>query len=360
MKLADIITQYRKPFEAAYGKKLLPSHRQAINAILKCRKPEAGEIVIQCPCCGKYERFPGPCGNRNCPSCQNHETSVWLNRQQNKLLPVPYFLVTFTVPESLRKLAWHHQRVFYDCLFEASRDAMKTLALDEKYLGGKMGMTGVLHTNTRQLDYHPHIHYIVPAGGFDADKRFWKRTKGEYLFPQKALTKRYRTKLVTLLRKNDLVVPDIFGKDTVTHCEHVGTGAPALKYLSRYLYRGVIDEKRIISNKKGMITFLWRDSKTKKWRKKALTGQDFLWRVIQHTLPGGFRRVRDFGLLHGNNRRFLTFIQLLLRAKPIRTDQPTRPAFECKECNISMIIRAFIKPPLLPRSPPSHNNDALN
>jgi len=354
IKLADLLLQYKQPFEQAYAHRLLPSQRQAINAILACRTPDAGEMIVQCPDCGRFEWRPKSCGNRNCPGCQNHETSVWLNRQQNKLLPVPYFLVTFTVPASLRKLAWRHQRVFFSCLFDASAYALRALAGNEKFLGGTPGMTGVLHTNSRQLDFHPHIHYIVPAGAIDPEKRLWKRSKDhKYLFPQHALSSVFRAKLVMLLRSHDLVVSEAaFSKDWIIDCEYAGSGAPALKYLARYLYRGVIAEKRIISNKNGLVTFVWRESKTKKLQRKTMPGAQFLWQVLQHTLPGGFRRVRDYGFLHGNSRRLLTLIQLLLRARPAQVKLPERPAFKCPDCGSAMAMKGF-RSPGGSRSPPA-------
>ena len=353
IRLSDLLKQYKQPFEQTYGHRLLPSQRQAINAILACRTPDAGEMIVQCPDYRRFEWRPKSCGNRNCPSCQNHETSVWLNRQQAKLLPVPYFLVTFTVPASLRKLAWNHQRVFFSCLFDASAHALRALAGNEKFLGGIPGMTGVLHTNSRQLDFHPHIHYIVPAGAIEPEKRLWKRYKGKFLFPQRALTKIFRARLVALLRGQGLRLPEVFARgDWVVHCQYAGSGAPALKYLARYLYRGVIAEKRIISNKKGLVTFVWRDSKTKKLHRKTMPGAHFLWQVLQHTLPGGFRRVRDYGFLHGNSSRLLTLIQLLLRARPTQTELPERPAFKCPDCGCAMATKGF-RGPASSRSPPA-------
>lgn len=342
IRVSDLLQQYWQAFEQTYGSRLMTSQRRAINAITACRTPDAGEMIVQCPECGHFEWRPKSCGNRNCPGCQNYETSVWLNRQQGKLLPVPYFLVTFTVPASLRKLAWHNQKVFYGCLFDASADTLRLLGGNEKFLGGSIGMTGVLHTNSRQLDFHPHIHYIVPAGAFEANKRLWQRSKGKFLFPQRALTKIFRARLVELLRGQGLRLPDVFNRgDWVVHCRQAGSGAPALKYLSRYLYRGVISEKRIVSNKNGMVTFLWRDSKTKKWQPRTMPGAEFLWQVLQHTLPCGFRRVRDYGFLHGNSRRLLTLIQLLLHARPAQTELPARPVFKCTDCGSAMEIRGF-------------------
>ena len=352
MRLAELFEQYGSQLKQSCAKRLLPSHRRMISAVLSCRTAQAREMFVQCPDCGRFEWRAKSCGNRNCPACQNHETSVWLNRQQNKLLPVPYFLVTFTVPAFLRQLAWQNQRVFYSCLFKASTVALRKLGADEKYLGGQIGLTGVLHTNNQQLDFHPHIHYIVVAGAIDWKKRFWRRSKGRYLFPQRALTKIFRAQLLAALRKQGLTVPKIsIDCDWVVHCRHVGSGEPALKYLSRYLYRGVISEKRIIRNENGLVTFLWREGKTKKWRRKTLPGAKFLWLVVQHTLPRGFRRARDFGFLHGNSRKLLTLVQLLLKTRPPMVDPPKRPGFKCPACNAEMCILGFRRAELS-RAPP--------
>ncbi|NCB40833.1 MAG: IS91 family transposase, partial [Erysipelotrichia bacterium] len=125
MRLAELFAQYGSQLKQSCAKRLLPSHRRMISAVLSCRTAQAGEMFVRCPDCGRFEWRAKSCGNRNCPACQNHETSVWLNRQQNKLLPVPYFLVTFTVPAFLRQLAWQNQRVFYSCLFKASTVALR-------------------------------------------------------------------------------------------------------------------------------------------------------------------------------------------------------------------------------------------
>lgn len=229
IKISELLVQYKQSFEKTYGKRLLPSQRRAINALTACRTPDVGEIIVQCPDCGRFEWRAQSCGNRNCPTCQNHETSVWMNRQQNKLLPVAYFLITFTVPASVRKLAWNDQKVFFGGLFEASAGALRKLGADEKYLGGTVGRTGELHTNSRKLDFHPHIHYIVHAGAVEPAKRLWKRSKGRYLFPQRALTKIFRAKFVTILRKHGLKLPEVFAAgDWVVHCRHAGSGTPGL------------------------------------------------------------------------------------------------------------------------------------
>ncbi|MBU0945689.1 MAG: transposase [Proteobacteria bacterium] len=169
-------------------------------------------------------------------------------------------------------------------------------------------MTIVLHTNNRRLDFHPHIHAVVPGGGMDKQSHQWKRVKGDYLFPHKALAKVFRARFLTALKEAGFLIPKKLPAKWVIDCSYVGKGISALKYLSRYLYRGVISEKNIVSNKNGRITFRYIESDTKKIKYRTLKGEDFLQLIIQHVLPQGFRRVRDYGFLHGNAKRLRSLI----------------------------------------------------
>lgn len=337
MKIADLFREYLPRLKRKYKLRLLPSHHRAIHAILTCRTPEAGTLLVKCPACHRLEIRPKSCGHRNCPVCQNHETGVWLDRQILKLLPIPYFLVTFTIPAELRSIAWWHQRFFYNAMFEAATAALRELGMDERYLGGELGFTGVLHTHSRRLGFHPHLHFVVPAGAIEVKNRFWKRKDWHFLFPEPMLAGSFDKALLDRLKKAGISLPLVPGK-WVVHCRDVGSGAPALKYLSRYLYRGVISEKQIVSNCEGKVTFRFRDGKTRKWRQRTLAGEDFLWLLLQHVLPRGFRRVRDFGFLHGNAEKTLKLIQLLLHAKPPLRVETLRPAFRCQGCGAEMKV----------------------
>lgn len=339
MKLADLFREYLPGLKRKYEKQLLPSHHRAIHAILTCRTPDAGTLLIKCPTCHRMEIRPSSCGHRSCPVCQNHETGEWLDRQMLKLLPIPYFLITFTIPENLRSVAWRHQRLFYGAMFNAAADALREQARDERYLGGEPGFTGVLHTHTRKLGFHPHLHFLIPAGAIEVKKRFWKRKSWHFLFPEAALAGGFDKALLARLGKAGISLPLVPGK-WVVNCREVGSGAHALKYLSRYLYRGVISEKQIVANRGGQVTFRYRDGKTRKWCRHTLAGEDFLWLLLQHVLPRGFRRVRDFGFLHGNAGKTLKLVQLLLHAKvPLRLEIP-RPAFKCSGCGTDMKVVA--------------------
>lgn len=344
MQLASILDQYYDAFQVKFGSQLLPGHLRAINAIRHCRTPAAGEFFAQCPGCGHATWKPHSCGHRSCPQCQNHEASVWLQRQQAKLLPVEYFMVTFTLPYELRRLAFNNQKLVYNLMFACTTSTLKDFGTNPKKLGAAIGMTAVLHTHTRRLDYHPHIHIVVPGGGVDKSRKQWKKKKGKYLFNEFALAAVFRARFLQALAKSGLSAPGSLPRKWVVDCKHVGKGLSALKYLSRYLYRGVISENNIVSNQDGNVTFKYVDSCTGKIHYRMAKGEDFLWFVLQHVLPKSFRRVRDYGFLHGNAEKLLSLVQMILQVLIKSCPQPTRPAFKCPKCKSPMHIIAF-RPP---------------
>jgi hypothetical protein len=344
MQLASILDQYHDAFQAKYGSKLLPGHLRAIEAIRRCRTPEAGQLLVQCMDCGYATWHPRSCGHRSCPQCQNHETSLWIDRQQAKLLPVEYFMATFTLPYELRFMAWDNQTLIYGLLFDCASSTLKDFGLNPKNLGAAIGMTAVLHTHTRRLDYHPHVHVVVPGGGVDKAKKQWKKKKSKYLFNEFALAKVFRARFLDELKKTDLSMPKSIPRKWVVHCKHVGKGLPAIKYLARYLYRGVIAENNIVSNQNGNITFKYIESDTGKTLYRTVKGEEFLWLVLQHVLPKGFRRARDYGFLHGNAKKTLALVQLVLQALIHAFTHRPRPAFKCPMCQAPMKILAIGRP----------------
>jgi len=344
MQLASILDQYHDAFKAKYGSRLLPGHLHAIDAISRCRTAQAGQLLVQCLDCGHATWRPRSCGHRSCPQCQNHETSLWLDRQQAKLLPVNYFMATFTLPYELRFLAWDNQTIVYNLLFACASSTLKDFGLNPKNLGADIAMTAVLHTHNRRLDYHPHVHVVVPGGGVDKSKKQWKKKKGKYLFNEFALAKVFRARFLQALTKAGLSVPNSVPRKWVVNCKRAGKGLSALKYLSRYLYRGVIGENNIVSNQDGHITFRYVLSRTGKTRYRTVKGEDFLWLVLQHVLPKGFRRTRDYGFLHGNAKKLLSLVQLVLQVL-IQTCTPRpRSAFKCPICQAPMQILAIGRP----------------
>lgn len=344
MQLASLVHQYLAAFKTKYAVQLLPGHLRAIGAILRCRTADAGEMLLACTGCDEQLQHPRSCGHRSCPKCQNHEASQWLDRQQAKLLPVEYFMVTFTLPYELRALAWRHQTTLYNLLFATAVSTVKDFGLNPKQLGAEMGMTAVLHTHSRRLDYHPHLHVIVPGGGVNKATRQWKKIRGKFLFNQTALASVFRARLLAALKAAGLTLPGKLPDEWVVDCKHVGKGAPALKYLSRYLYRGVISENNIVANHNGNVTFKYIDSNTAQTRYRTLKGEDFVWLVLQHVLPKGFRRVRDYGFLHGNARKLLVLIQLTLKVMITIMPARPRPVFSCPRCQSPMQILGVIRP----------------
>ncbi|MBW2247191.1 MAG: IS91 family transposase [Deltaproteobacteria bacterium] len=341
MELSSIINQYCDAYITKYAGTSLPGHLKAINAIRSCRTPDSGELYVHCPNCNHGQWHPLSCGHRSCPQCQNHEASQWIDRQQGKLLPVPYFMATFTLPYELRSLTWHHQRKVYSILFICVSSTLKDFGLNPKNLGAEIGMTMALHTHSRRLDFHPHVHVVVPGGGFDKQRRQWKKKKGKYLFNEFAMAKVFRARFLAALKNAGLSIPKNVPRKWIVDCDHVGKGITALKYLSRYLYRGVISEKNIVSNQNGRVTFKYIESKTGKTRYRTLEGEDFLQLILQHVLPKGFRRVRDYGFLHGNAKKMLFLVQLILHVAIQEIKQRPRPVFKCPCCKSPMIILGF-------------------
>ena len=340
MKIASLITQYSDAFEQRYGQHLLPSQRHALFSMQQCRTLLAGEIIVHCDNCHTIESRPLSCGHRSCPQCQHHSATQWLTRQLNKLLPVDYFLVTFTLPQELRQLVWSHQKTLYGTLFQTAIQTLKEFGLNPKNFGAELGMTAVLHTHTRRLDYHPHVHVVVPGGGFIQQNTQWKTKTDDYLFNAFALATVFRAKFIAAMKQLNLQPTRSYPKKWVVDCRHIGRGKPALQYLSRYLYRGPLNEKMIVANRDGKVTFQYTESKTNKTLYRTLPGEQFLWLLIQHVLPKGFRRARDYGFLHGNAQSRLTLIRIILRTPASGEPPVQRPTFVCACCGKAMRILA--------------------
>ena len=343
MDLATISHSYLDRFKARHGARATPDQWSALNAILGCRTEQYGELQLSCSACPWHSAQHRSCGHRSCNRCQNHTTTQWLERQQRKLLPVEYFMVTFTLPRELRPLAKTNQRIIYALLFECAISTLKTFGLNERGLAAELAMTAVLHTHSRRLDYHPHVHLIVPGGGINTQRNEWRKLKGRYLFNEFKLATVFRGKLLTALHASSLTVPTT-PKNWVVDCQHVGHGLPALKYLSRYLYRGVINNDNIVSDDGEFVTFQYTDSTTQQQKTRRMKGEDFIALLLQHTLPKGFRRARDYGFLHGNAKRLLQRVQWLLQSNVPALEARQRPPFRCAQCQAPMSIVGFRAP----------------
>jgi Transposase zinc-binding domain/Putative transposase len=202
--LGEIVRQYGEAYRAQYGEQMLPSQHAALLSIEQCRTEALGGHVYTCTACGTRRYSYHSCRNRHCPTCQHDAAQSWLSRQQELLLPVPYFLITFTLPSELRAVVYRHQRTLYNLLFRASAAALIELARAPRFLGAQIGLVGVLQTWTREMRYHPHIHYLVPGGGLADDGRTWVTAKADFFVHVKPLAALFRAKLRAALRQTAL------------------------------------------------------------------------------------------------------------------------------------------------------------
>lgn len=352
--LSSIIQLFEAELLAQYCDRLLPSHRAALAAMKHCRTSASPKMRAQCRACDHQILIPHSCGHRSCPHCQHHESQQWLHSQLQKLVPGQYFLVTFTLPAAFRALAFANQSTLFSLLIQCAWQTLSTFAHNDKQLQGTAGAIAVLHTHSRRLDFHPHVHLLVPAAAIDAKKRLWrtKRAKGKrpYLFNHKALAKVFRAKMLDAITTEGLPLPQRYAEKWVVDCKNVGSGEKAVVYLGRYLYRGVIREKDILSCENGQVTFCYKEAKSGRTKTRKLSGAKFLWLILQHVLPKGFRRARNFGFLHPNSKRLLAVIQYFFGVDPQRLLAliKPRPPITCPCCGAPMkITQTRIIPALL-------------
>jgi Putative transposase/Transposase zinc-binding domain len=340
--LSSIIEKFEESFLDKYKPAILPSHKKALRAMKRCRKEYGPHMLARCTNnnCRKHTTIPHSCGHRNCPHCQNHESHQWIDNQLNKQLPAQYYLITFTLPKQLRKLAWRNQKLLYSLMFLCVQELLKKFTQNDKKLKGMAGFTTVMHTHSRKLGFHPHIHVVMVGGSINKNSRLWRVKSGKYLFSHKALAKVFRAKLLKAIVDHNLQVPKDCPEKWVVDCKNVGNGDKALIYLGKYLYKGVIQEKDILKCENGMITFGYIHSRTGKYRTKTVSGEYFLCLLMQHVLPKGFRRVRCYGFLHPCSKKLIKLLQLLLRFNPVMMVKKLkqRAKITCTSCGAKMKI----------------------
>lgn len=338
--LSLIINEFAESFFHQYTP--LPSHKRVLRAMAQCRKHHSPYMIAQCTndLCREHSYVPHSCGHRNCPHCQSHESQQWIENQLNKQLPGQYFLITFTLPSQLRDLAWRNQSLIFSIFFNAIQELLKTFTYNDKKLRGAAGFTSVLHTHSRRLEFHPHIHVVMPGASINQKDKVWRMKSGKYLFNHKAMAKVFRAKILQAITACNLPIPANTPGKWVVDCKNVGRGDKALIYLGRYLYKGVIQEKDILKNENGMVTFRYFDSKTKKYRNRTVPGEYFLYLLMLHVLPKGFRRTRCYGFLHPCSKKLIKLLQLVLRINPYRMIRKIkeRAKITCQACGAAMRI----------------------
>jgi hypothetical protein len=302
------------------GASILPSQRRALHDFAACRTPALGGHVYTCTSCHRIEYSYHSCRNRHCPQCQHGRGEAWIAAQRDRILPCDYYLLTFTLPALLRDTAWQHQRIVYDALMRAAAEATQKLLLDPRYLGAVPGMISVLHTWTRDLRYHPHVHMLVTAGGLSPDGTAWHApARSRFLVPGRVLSAVFRGKMRDHLAREGLTATlprRVWRSDWVVHVKHAGDGHRVIDYLGRYLFRAPIPESRIESFRDGRVTFRYQDHKTRVMKRCTLRDTSFLQRLLQHVLPRGFTRVRHYGCLSASSRERRERARALIERTP--------------------------------------------
>ena len=365
--LADIFRQYGPQYREQYGERMSPSHRRAMWAIEHCRTPALGGHVYDCEACDTTHYQYHSCRNRHCPQCQTLKGQQWLAQQQDLLLPVPYFMLTFTLPGALREVVRQHQHLLYTTLFRASAAATQQLAADPRFVGGQLGLVGVLHTWGRNLAYHPHVHYLVPAVGWTPEGQVVRPRRHNFLLPVKALSRIFRAKFREAVRATPVwaeIPVTVWQQEWVVHCQPVGNGLPALKYLAPYIFRVAIGNHRIVKLAHDKVTFRYRATDTGTLKTCTLHVLEFIRRFLQHVLPKGFVKVRYYGFFSPGLRSRLAALRAqLATAPPARaTDEAApappvtvpRPEVRCPQCGQLMQLRASLPPQ--GRAPPLGTN----
>jgi hypothetical protein len=279
---------------------VLPSQQRAVQAILKCRTAALGGQVFGCEQCGALHYSYHSCGNRHCPKCHGQQTQRWLEQQRERLLPCPYYLLTFTLPAELRALTRSQQKLLYGLLLSAAAASIQKLCADPRWLGAQPSLMGVLHTWTRAMLYHPHAHFLLSAGGLSADGQHWRPAQNpQFLLPVRALSSIFRAKVRDGLKaagKWQHVPAKAWKQPWVVHAQHAGSGQKVLDYLGRYVFRIAITQSRLECLESGQVTFRYRDNRTQSLKHVRLPVAEFVQRFLQHVLPRGLAKVRHFGL----------------------------------------------------------------
>jgi len=327
---------------------------RTLQAIRRCRTSELGGHIDKCDSCNKIHRSYNSCRNRNCPTCQGHKVEEWVQKREQELLPVAYFHVVFTIPDTLNDICLKYPKITYAIIFKAAWETLQQFGENPKHLGAKMGMIAVLHTWGQNLSLHPHLHCIVPGGGI-SNAGYWKNTKskGKYLFNVKAMSKVFRAKFVSELRKqlpnlSQSIYDKLFNKQWVVFAKHsVLKPKTIVEYLGRYTHKIAISNHRIlnIDKKHKKVTFSLKDYRRN--GKKTILSLDFITfikRFALHILPKGFTKIRHYGILSSSwKKEKLPNLQAQLtgkKAEAIECKTSTKLR-KCPYCKNGILVTVF-------------------
>ncbi|HUY03543.1 MAG TPA: IS91 family transposase [Rhodocyclaceae bacterium] len=383
LEVADIFRTHGPAWRAKQAGHLSLGQLKVMSAIEQCRTAALGGHALRCDACDHQEISYNSCRNRHCPKCQARAAQHWLEARQADLLPVEYYHVVFTLPETISAIAYTNKAAIYRLLFDVAAEALLTIAADQKHLGAQIGATLVLHTWGSALTHHPHVHGIVPGGGISPDGERWVTYRRGFFLPVRVLSRLFRRRFLEELEKlhrtgqlrffgdyESLADVGAFGRwlaplrscEWVVYAKRPFAGPEAvLAYLSRYTHRVAISNRRLVAMDGNGVSFRWKDYRSKgRTRHKTMTldPAEFMRRFLLHVLPGGFHRIRHYGLLANAGRREnLDKVRALLdapRPEPVEDDVAVTPAptFMCRCCGAAMRVIVVIMRQQPIRAPP--------
>ncbi len=382
LEVADIFRAAGQAYRRAQAGHLSLPQLKVMAAIEHCRTAALGGHVDACDDCGLVRIAYNSCRNRHCPKCQGAAARTWLAEREADLLPVGYFHVVFTLPAEVAAIAFGNKAIVYDLLFKTASETMMTIAADPKHLGARIGITAVLHTWGSALTHHPHIHMIVPGGGFSLEGQRWVSSRPAFLLPVRVLGKLFRRLFLTrLLELHAAGRLQFFGdqlgltdrraflrhltpvrkKRWIVYAKPPFAGPEAvLAYLSRYTHRVAIANRRLISHDETGVTFRYKDYRrdgAERHRTMTLATGEFIRRFLLHVLPKGFHRIRHYGLLASTGRkanlakaRDLLAVPAPSATEELAAEPDHRPTCPC--CGGRMTIIETFERGRQPRAPP--------
>lgn len=368
LALADILREHWSAFARAHRKHLCAAHYRAVRSVLACRTAVLGGRLYQCGGCRKKHFAYHSCNHRNCPQCGARDQQVWSAKQEARLLPVPYFLITFTIPEPLRALCLLHPKPLYDIMLRESAYALTDVVATKRNASNlRLGITSVLHTWGRQIQHHPHVHSIVPAAALDIKlQRLIRPANDQFFVHFRPLAQRFRNRLRSAIEQchpqihNALTADQRRALSSATswnvQLQPAGSGSSALRYLARYVQRSAFSAKRLLGyDAKGRVRLGWTSSQSSKRGVLHLHPHEFIRRWLLHVLPKGLPRVRHYGFHSSAARRARTTIRVLLGAS-LNEPAPKLPEvipFHCEHCGGELVFQRQIARFLPSRGPPS-------
>lgn len=350
--IQNIFTRFAPQYLDRYQDRMPTNHIKALRAIISCRTAACGLVVYDCIGCGQVHVGFRSCGNRHYTICQNHKTRQWLKRQLDRQLPGHHFMITFTVPEQLRSSFRSNQKKAYSAMFAASSQTLKGFAANDKFVGGDLpGFFGVLHTWGRQLQYHPHIHSVVPAGAVSKADGKWHPSRLDFFAPVKAMSKVFKAKLREQLKAAGIynaINPCVWNKTFNVNCQPVAHSHHSIKYLAPYVFKVAISDSRIVKVENRNVIFRYKKPKSRRWRPVALDVMEFMRRFLQHVLPTGFMKIRYYGFMSPGSSVSLGRVRSLIELAfgfevqiPATEPQPVRMP-TCPHCGADLKLRCHI------------------